>query len=42
LIFHAGGPVPHESLTHWIEVTGTDEMTNKVMCDTIRTALEEI
>ena len=36
LLFHAGGMLTKEMQDEWIEITGTPEMTNKVMCDTIR------
>lgn len=38
LLFHSGGK---PNVVLWREITGTDEMTTKVMCTHIRRVLEE-
>ncbi len=40
LIFHAGGRVSPEAHAEWKRLTGSDEMTTKVMCDAIRAVLK--
>jgi hypothetical protein len=39
LIFHSGGYWSSELRSRWSEITGTEEATTKIMCDTIRRAL---
>jgi hypothetical protein len=39
LIFHAGG---RPNRARWEQITGTNEMTSKVMCDQIRAAMISI
>mgnify|MGYP001620023852 FL=1 len=41
LLFHAGGEWSGAKRATWKRVTGTDEATTKVMCDTIRAALRK-
>src|SRR5262245_61865803 len=36
LLFHSGGPWDDSRRLEWCRITGTDEATTKVMCDTIR------
>lgn len=40
ILFYSAGPVTDEMRKEWIEATGNEEMTTKVMCDAIRGALE--
>lgn len=39
LLFHAGGPVTTEMRDQWKGITGSDEMTTRVMCESIRVLL---
>lgn len=39
LLFHQGGPWTEEDRAKWVAITGKDEATTKVMCDTIRETL---
>ena len=36
LIFHSADPVSESMRKEWKRITGTDQMTTKVMCDHIR------
>jgi hypothetical protein len=36
LIFHSGEPVTEALRAEWKRITGTDQMTTKVMCDHLR------
>ena len=40
LLFHGAGPWDEAKRARWKAITGSDEATNKVMCDHIRKALE--
>lgn len=39
LLFHSGGPWDDAKRLRWLQITGTDEATTRVMGDTIRTLL---
>jgi hypothetical protein len=38
LLFHSDSPWTPEKRTDWRELTGSDEATTKVLCDTLRAA----
>jgi hypothetical protein len=42
LLFHGGGDWTEERRAEWKALTGSDEATTKVMCDTIRAALARV
>ena len=39
LLFHAGGLWDDDKRARWKEITGTEEATTRVMCNTVRSAL---
>ena len=39
LMFHAGGPWDDAKRARWKEITGTEEVTTRVMCNMVRSAL---
>ena len=39
LIFHSGGEWTHNAEIDWIRITGKDDATTKVLCDTVRAAI---
>jgi hypothetical protein len=41
LMFHSGRPWSELDRRRWQEITGTEEATAKVMCDTIRDAIAQ-
>lgn len=41
LTFHSGSPWDAVKERRWLEITGSEEVTTKVMCDTIRAALRQ-
>lgn len=40
MLFHQGGRVTQEMVDEWERITGTREMTTRVMCDTIRETVD--
>lgn len=42
LLVHGAGPWTEERREEWRSITGTDEATTRVMCDTIRALLARI
>ena len=41
LLFHSGSPWDDSKRLAWLKITGVEEATTKVLCDTIRAALGE-
>lgn len=39
LLFHGGGPWDDRKRLRWLQLTGSNEATARVLCDTVRAAL---